>query len=103
MSSENEDDDECWDVTDGIINNADCTQKMCDKTVWFERESELELNRYWDDVIKCDCDEIFWAVSDANSNRFELKEDNCDICESDCICLTGCDDCNTLKLSCCKN
>ena len=32
MNSEDDDDDECWDVTDDIINNADCTHEICEET-----------------------------------------------------------------------
>ena len=59
MSHKNDDNDECWNVTDGIINNADCTQGMCDEITWFEKESELKLDRDWGDVVKCNCGEIF--------------------------------------------
>ena len=35
MSSENDNNDKCWNVTNNIINNADYTHKMYKKTVWF--------------------------------------------------------------------
>ena len=35
MNFKNNDDDECWDVINDIINNADCICEMCDKTIWF--------------------------------------------------------------------
>ena len=103
MSFENDDDDGCWDVINDIINNTDCIQKMCDKTAWFKRKSEFKLNKSWGDVVKYDCGEIFWAVSGTNLSESGLKEGNCDICESDCTHLTGCGDCNALRLSCCKD
>ena len=33
MDSENDNDDKCWDVTDDIINNADCICEMCNEIV----------------------------------------------------------------------
>ena len=33
MNFKNNNDDKCWDITNNIINNADCTHKMCEKTV----------------------------------------------------------------------
>ena len=35
MSSKDDNDNECWNVTDDIINNADCIYEMYKKTVWF--------------------------------------------------------------------
>ena len=46
---------------------------------------------------------MFQTVSGANSSEFGLKEDDCDICKSDCTCLTGCSSCNALKSNCCKD
>ena len=103
MGFEDDDDDGCWDIINGIIDNADCTHEMCDETVWFWRESELELNRCWGDVIECGCDGMFQAVSGASSSEFRLEEGDCDICESDHTHLTGCGNCNALRLNCCKD
>ena len=104
MSPENDDDDDdgCWDVTDGIINNADCTHIICEKTAWFWKESEFESDGCWGDAVDCGCGEMFWGVSGASWRGFGLKEGNCDICWSDCTCLTGCGSCNALRLNCCK-
>ena len=82
MNSENDDNDdnECWDVINGIIDNADYIYKMCEKTVWFWRGSGFKLSECWGDAVDCDCDEMFWDVSGANWRKSELKKDNCDIC-----------------------
>ena len=101
MGPENDDDDGCWDVTDDIINNADCIYEMCEETAWFWRGSES--GGCWSDAVDCDCSGMFWGVSGASWRGSGSEEGNCDIYESDCICLTGCGSCNALRSSCCKD
>ena len=103
MNFENDDDDRCWNIINGIIDNAGYICEICNETAWFWRESELKLGRCWGDVVECDCDGMFWAVSGASSSGSGLEEGDCDICGSDHTCLTGCGSCNALKSSCCKN